>query len=139
MRTYTISLFGFVFNSDGCTHFHFDRFFKGCVLHDLEYNLGGSERIRAEVDKRLYKHGIVLDPTPTGRILAGIMYRGVRKYGGNAAHWGFSNIIRYPDNWTGPILKCNEAYCIVKPPIDPDWRQTLPWLARNFDIRQLNM
>lgn len=52
MRTF--ELFGYTMVSDGCTFVGSSKLLPACLIHDLDYSIGGSMAQKYEADERLY-------------------------------------------------------------------------------------
>jgi len=85
------------FTQDGCSLF-FDTipshdFRNACLNHDIKYWSGGSEKERKEADLALREE--IKTTGPLGKLLAPIMYTGVRLFGDSpvtkavGANWGY--------------------------------------------------
>jgi hypothetical protein len=83
--------------SDGCTMYHGRDVLPACLIHDLDYSLGGSSEDRKEADRRLRRNCKTLGHGGLGwvfRIMTGLF--------GAMGHFGDDTIIHRPQDLARP-------------------------------------
>ena len=89
------------FKSDGCSRFPDGSYYSCCYVHDFAYWAGGTEEERKSADGAL--RACVKEITGSG-LLAGLMYWGVRTWGGpghdTSYRWGYGWPFPYREDYS---------------------------------------
>lgn len=121
-KTCLVQAFGYHFTSNGCTSLPYSSMFPACLIHDLDYTLGGSSTDRFRADERLLGNIRRLDEVP--KVLkdgAGLMYLCVSLFG--RRQWNSGRLYKRPTldirPWTNEDYDINNLQYDLYPMSEP--------------------
>lgn len=104
---YLYALCGYQLWSDGCTGIPSGRLLPACLLHDLDYSIGGNHLDKEMADQRFIKNTQDL-----GSVVRSYWFEFILNKINDNSHWGDSTIKTAPDHpnffWRKPGFNIND-------------------------------